>query len=223
MDTLVIYCHPCQTSHCRRILDALAEALDASGADYEVVDLYAEGFEPRLSPGEYEMIARKNGEQGQESDIQKLQEKVSAAGTLVFIYPVWWYSVPAVLKGFLDRVFTSGFAYRFLPANAFVLFVGSLLSHVPGVRYLLQTRAAEGLLKDKRAFIFRSYGGPPMGQRIFGNTVSALENSVLRFCGLTDITIHELHNTATAAYTQQYEDRYMEQVRKLASQRTHRL
>ena len=112
MNTLIIYCHPHGESHNRRILGAVERGLAASGTAYEIVDLQASGFEPRLQAVEYERLFIRR-EAGAEPDVAALQARVREARNLVFIYPVWWYTAPAALKGFLDRVFTAGFAYRF--------------------------------------------------------------------------------------------------------------
>ncbi len=85
-------------------------------------DLYAQGFDPVLSDrdlgtptGRSGNIARLSGEaygRGElDADVREEQEKLAAAELLVLQFPLWWYSEPAILKGWIDRVFTEGFAY----------------------------------------------------------------------------------------------------------------
>ncbi len=216
MNTLIIYCHPHERSHNRRMLDAVECGLRAAGTHYEIIDLQASGFEPRLKDVEYErmFITRTSAV---ETDVAALQAKVAEARNLVFIYPVWWYTVPAVLKGFLDRVFTAGFAYRFRRLTWYLKLGGNLVSFMPGLRYLVQPLAAQSLLKGRRAYIFRTYGGASMGRRMFGNTSHFLENAVLRFCGITRIRIHEIYGVNLASFTAAREARHLRAIERIAA------
>lgn len=211
--TLIIYCHPSKNSHCAKILANVEDVLKKKKVDFEVLDLYAMNFDAYFKEIEYQRM--RNRERVTEPDVIEMQKKISAAKTLIFIYPTWWYNMPARLKGFMDRVFTSGFAYRFFKVPRIVLFGASILSFIPGVRYLMQTFAVTPLLKGKKAVIFRTYGGPASGKRIFGNTPTVLENVILRFCGITKITIHELFNTDKSFYTQEYEDNYIDKIENM--------
>ena len=216
MNTLVIYCHPHAGSHNRRLLEAVERGLAASGTAYTVVDLYTDGFEPRLTRDEYARMFISRAP-GTDADVAALQARVREARNLVFIYPVWWYTAPAALKGFLDRVFTAGFAYRFRCLTWFLKAGGTLVSFLPGLRYLAQPFAAQPLLGGRRAYIFRTYGGPPMGRRMFGNTPSFLENAVLRFCGITRIRIHEIYGVNLSSFSPAREARHLRAAEQLAA------
>lgn len=215
MSSLIIFCHPDpkKKSRSHKILARVEKALKSKKKKYEVLDLYKKEFDCVFMESEY--CRMKERDKTQEADVKKTQELVSKADTLIFIYPVWWYNMPAQLKGFMDRVFTPPFAYRFFRVNSIMLFGAWLLSWVPGIRYLMQPYSATGNLKGKKALIFRTYGGPKLGKRVFGNLPSSLENAILRFCGITNIKIHELFNCDKAVYTQEYEDQYLEKVEKL--------
>lgn len=215
MNTLVIYCHPDDHSHNHRVLEAVVRGLTAAGTAHEVLDLYRPGFDPCLHAVEYQRMFVSRSP-GVDDDVCHLQAQVAAAANLVFVYPVWWYAMPACLKGYIDRVFTPGFAYRFLPYTWWRAIGAKALSRVPGVRYLLQPYAARGLLKGKRAYIFRTYGGPPSGRRLFGNTTTALEQVVLRMCGITDIAIRELYGAHLPGDVVGREQRFLACVERLA-------
>jgi NAD(P)H dehydrogenase (quinone) len=108
MRALVIYCHPKETSFTAAVRDVVLDRLAAAGADVRLRDLYAEGFDPRLTATDldaYEDEAR-NGAAlaGEIADLRWCD-------TLIFVYPTWWYGVPAVLKGWLDRVLLPGVAF----------------------------------------------------------------------------------------------------------------
>lgn len=216
MNTLIIYCHPHGESHNRRILDVVVRGLKAAGTAHEVVDLYDPPFDPLLKAVEYERLFLARSPVVME-DVKAMQAKVTAARNLVFIYPVWWYTMPAALKGFLDRVFASGFAYRFRTYTRWLGAAGTVVSFIPGVRYLLQPYAVRAQLKGKRAYIFRTYGGARLGRRMFGNTPTALENVVLRFCGITRITVHELYGINLPTFTPAREQRYLRKAERIAA------
>ncbi len=109
MKVLVIYAHPSPTSFNHAVLESFTQGLQSKGHAVEVLDLYAKGFNPMLTTGDLASF------QGAEvpADISAEQERVSRAEALAFIYPLWWSSMPAVLKGWIDRVFSMGYAYDF--------------------------------------------------------------------------------------------------------------
>jgi NAD(P)H dehydrogenase (quinone) len=215
MKTLIVYCHPHDGSHNHKILNCVLDILKETESDYKIVDLYKDNFDPLLRSIEYERAFITRDKQS-ESDVKQHQSYISDAENLVFIYPVWWYSLPALLKGYIDRVYAAGFAYKFFRVHPVLQFGANILSYVPGLRYFMQTRAVTPLLKGKRAFIFRTYGGPSLGKRIFGNTQKVLDNCLLRFCGVTDVTVHELYNVNKSVYSEAYEKKYLAKARKIA-------
>ena len=215
MNTLVIYCHPDAGSHNHFVLEAVVRGLKATGTTYEVLDLYQSGFDPRLRAAEYaRMFVTPSAPE--EDDVVRLQAQVAAAANLVFVYPIWWYAMPACLKGYIDRVFTPGFAYRFRPFGLLQRVGAGVLARLPGVRYLLQPYAAHGLLRDKQAWVFRTYGGPPSGRLLFGNTPRALENVVLRFCGIRNITVCEWYGLHLPGDVAAAERRHLARVAQIA-------
>jgi putative NADPH-quinone reductase len=216
MNTLIVYCHPHDSSHNRHVLDAVKRGLEAAGTEYELIDLYRCGFDPMLKPVEYErMFVTPAGDV--EDDVRKYQAMISNARNLVFIYPVWWYSMPAAMKGFVDRVFTRKFAYQFRPYSAWLAVAAAVVSFIPGLRYAVQPHVVKGLLGGKRAVIFRTYGGLKAGRRIFGNTQTSLENVVLRFCGITDIVVRELYDVNLPTHTPEDEKAHLREVELAAA------
>lgn len=116
-----IHAHPQPTSFNARLFQEGSRVL---AGDYDVTtsDLYAQGFDPVLSAkdlgepfGRAGNVVDLMGEAqaaGQlPADVVEEQRKVAAAELLVFQFPLWWYGVPAILKGWFDRVLTNGFAY----------------------------------------------------------------------------------------------------------------
>jgi NAD(P)H dehydrogenase (quinone) len=109
MKILVVYSHPNPKSFNHAILETLTGTLRKRGDEVRVRDLYTLGFDPVLKASDFEAIA----EQRAQDDVREEQKHVAWADVLVFLFPLWWAGPPAVAKGYMDRVFSDGFAYRF--------------------------------------------------------------------------------------------------------------
>ncbi len=107
MDCLIVYAHPNPKSFNHAIKETIEKKLSENGKTFETRDLYSLGFDPILKPDDF--IAMQKG--GYLDDVKKEQEFIKQADTVIFIHPIWWYSMPAILKGYIDRVFSYGFAY----------------------------------------------------------------------------------------------------------------
>jgi putative NADPH-quinone reductase len=109
MNVLLIYCHPRMDSFSAALRDLAAATLEASGHSVELRDLYAEGFAPVLTAAQrgnfYDETANQDGI---ESHVAALRR----AEALLLVYPSWWFGPPAMLKGWLDRVWVPGVAFR---------------------------------------------------------------------------------------------------------------
>lgn len=109
MHTLIIYCHPYEQSFCHAILETLCERYEREGTAFHVIDLYADAFDPVLSRDE---LAVYNEGRALDPLVARYQELVSGANRLVFVFPIWWNDVPAMLKGWLDKVLLCGFSWE---------------------------------------------------------------------------------------------------------------
>ena len=108
MKALVVYCHPKEGSFTSAVRDQVISRLEAKGADIRIIDLYAQGFTPVLTAQEldiYEDPARNT------DPVAEDVEHLKWCDTLVFVYPTWWYGLPAILKGWIDRVFLPEIAF----------------------------------------------------------------------------------------------------------------
>ncbi len=108
MHVLVVYCHPVPESFCAAIRDAVAALLQKKGHDVRVIDLYAEGFDPVMPADERRGY---NAMQVTDNPFPAHVAHLKWAEAIVFIYPTWWYGLPAMLKGWLDRVWTPDVAF----------------------------------------------------------------------------------------------------------------
>lgn len=97
------------------------------------------------------------------TDVKKYQEMIMWAEHLTVVYPMWWGQMPAILKGFIDRVFSNGFAYK------------------------VTASGSEGLLQDKTAHIFINTNTP---SEIYKETlmhnaqIRVIQEAVFEFCGI---------------------------------------
>ncbi|MFC1868461.1 NAD(P)H-dependent oxidoreductase [Thermodesulfobacteriota bacterium] len=132
MKVLIIYAHPNPDSFNHAILDAFTEGLSEAGHTSEVVDLYAAGFDPCLTFAE--LGALREGRTY--DDVQAYQDKITQADALAFIHPNWFTGVPAILKGWIDRVLCMGFAYM----------------------YDMEKKIPIGLLKHRKAVVMNTSG-----------------------------------------------------------------
>lgn len=104
------------------------------GHEHRVLDLHAEKFNPVYGPQDLKSIY---GGAQKPTEIQRYQSLINWADHLLFIYPLWWTGLPAMLKGFIDRVFTSGFATSYIDGEL------------------------RGMLAPRTATLITLYGMPP--------------------------------------------------------------
>ncbi|MBI5847977.1 MAG: NAD(P)H-dependent oxidoreductase [Nitrospirae bacterium] len=132
MNYLILYAHPNPKSFNHAIFEAVMDTLAEAGKEVFVRDLYAQNFNPVLSLNDLaDMMQGKLP-----PEVKAEQEYISSADMVIVIYPLWWAGMPAILKGYIDRVFTEGFAYR------------------------INGPDLEGLLKGKKVLLITTTGAP---------------------------------------------------------------
>lgn len=159
MNVLVILGHPRIDSYCAALADAFIMGARASGTPVEYL---------RLSDLKFETNVLTSAPQKQylEEDLRRAQELILWADHLVFVFPTWWGQVPAILKGFLDRTLTPGFAFRELQADAFD-------------RMLFPRTAQIITTMDTPRLIDRLINGSPIHRSVV--------NATLKFCGVSPV------------------------------------
>ena len=109
MRALIVYCHPRPGSFNAAVRDVIVQKLHSHGAETRLRDLYAEGFSPVLQPEEHAGYLNCPTNRLPVDDHCR---DVEWADTLIFVYPTWWYGLPAMLKGWLDRVLLPDVAFK---------------------------------------------------------------------------------------------------------------
>ena len=109
---LVILGHPANDSFCGALANSYVKGAKAAWNEVQLISLGNISFDPVLHNG-YATI------QELETDLVAAQTAITWAQHIVFVYPTWWGAMPALLKGFIDRVFLPGFAFKFRNDSSF--------------------------------------------------------------------------------------------------------
>jgi NAD(P)H dehydrogenase (quinone) len=132
MHALIIVAHhdPRSLTHslARKIADGITQANPTD--TFEIADLAAEGFDPRFSFADHAVHHR---EALPPADVLAEQARIDRAEALVLVYPIYWWSMPALLKGWIDRVFSNGWAFDFSLDKPFIQKLQHLRVHLVGV------------------------------------------------------------------------------------------
>jgi putative NADPH-quinone reductase len=124
MRPLILYCHPDPGSFSAAVRDTIIHHLAQRGTEYRLIDLYAEGFDPVMCATD---LAHYADTTRNRSALSHHAEALAWCDALIFVYPTWWQGLPAMLKGWLDRVLLPGIAFD-LPTDG-----GALR---PGLRHI---------------------------------------------------------------------------------------
>jgi putative NADPH-quinone reductase/1,4-dihydroxy-2-naphthoate octaprenyltransferase len=163
MHVLIINGHPRKGSFSEALVEAYAGGAITAGVNVTILNLADLSFNPNV-------ITPSPNMQYHEEDILRSQQLIATADHLVFVYPTWWGTMPALLKGFLDRVFTPGFAFEEIEGG------------VTGYGKLLRGKSAAIIsTMDTPLFINRWVNKSP------GN--NALKKATLQFCGIDPVQI----------------------------------
>jgi putative NADPH-quinone reductase len=120
---LLVHCHPVPESFSHALRVAVQAGLSRAGHAVDLLDLYAEEFRPALSEAERR---RYHDVPANLAGIEDHVARLRAADALVFVYPTWWYGLPAILKGWLDRVW--------VPGATFTLTNGPIVGELTNIR-----------------------------------------------------------------------------------------
>lgn len=176
MNHLVIYSHPNPESFNHAIKETLIKGLKDKGQNVRIRDLYALGFDPVLRASDFEALAQKKTTR----DVEIEQEHVKWADVLIFIYPVWWAGMPAITRGYIDRVFSKGFAYDYDANGVKALLQGKKVYIINTMGASLADYEKAGLFKsidhvtDKETFGF--CGFQVLGHKYFGSVPTVTDD-----------------------------------------------
>ena len=107
MRVLIVYAHPVARSFNRAILEAATRGLTEAGHEVKLADLHAEQFQSAMTEADFAQFEN----QPMPDDVLREQARVEWSDAIVFIFPLWWWSIPGILKGWIDRVMSYGWAW----------------------------------------------------------------------------------------------------------------
>lgn len=173
----LVYAYPNPESFNHAILEEFTKGLKDSGHSYEILDLYKTGFDIRIKSEDW---APSRGGKTPD-DVLDQQEKIKGVDALVFISPIIWGSLPGTLKGWMDRVFSLGFAYR-APKKG--------------------EMGPQGLLTLKKALIINTMVFPePFFKKLGLETAmkTTFDEYILKTVGIQNVEHTYLYNVLTAS------------------------
>lgn len=184
---LIINGHPNKDSFNFGIAKAYQDGALQSGAEVKEIVIADLNFNPNLQFGYQKRMDL-------EPDLVKAWEKIQWADHLVWIHPVWWAGLPAITKGFIDRLFLPGFAFKYRENSVWW----------------------DKLLKGKTAHIITTLDQPGLYYRFFFGrpSVNQLRKSVLQFCGVKPVKVTYIGIIKTSDIKQR--KIWLEQIRLLA-------
>jgi NAD(P)H dehydrogenase (quinone) len=162
MEFLIVIDHPWKKSFNFAVMKSFKEGLDQAAHTVEVIDLNQDGFNPVFSEAE---LARYAEGVVLDPAVKDYQARIAGADHLVLIFPIWWNVMPARMKGWLDKVFTPGFAFTLGQTPE------PLLGRIRGASVLTTTGAPDKLHREE-----------------YHNALHwALCKGVLEFCGVSPV------------------------------------
>ncbi|MDV8077956.1 NAD(P)H-dependent oxidoreductase [Rhodococcus sp. IEGM 1370] len=174
MTTLVVVSHSDPDSLTHHVARSVSDAIRVAGNTVETADLAAENFDPRFEDADLKLF-RGNGTTP--ADVRAEQERIDRADHLVLVFPMYWWSMPALLKGWIDRVFVSGWAYEYSPGVGFDKKLDRLTVHLVA----LAGDDADSLERHGVDAAFRTQ----------------IERGIIEYCGATVGSTNFLYETDT--------------------------
>lgn len=162
MHALIVASHPDSASLTHAIAAQVAQGITESNTQhsFEIADLASEGFDPRFTQADTALLLKKAEPS---SDVAAEHARIDRADALVLVYPIYWWSFPGLLKGWIDRVFTNGWAYDENPDGKVVKKLRHLQVH------LIAIGGA-----DMRTYARHGY---------FGAMKTQIDHGIFNYCG----------------------------------------
>ena len=190
MNVLIIFAHPNPHSFNQAILEVVDATLREHGHATRIHDLYRMQFRAVLDSED--LAHNWRGDLPEET--LREHEAVRWAQGLIFIYPIWWFGPPAILKGWIDRVFTRKFAFDFGPSGM------------------------KGLLTHERALILNTLGGDEatyQQERWHELLARPMVEGVLGACGVDNVVYRAFYQVPSVSHAER--QAMLEEVRALAA------
>ena len=166
MTILVVMAHPRRDSLTGQIADAVISGLESAGHKAELADLYSEGFDPLIMPPDEPDSGR--SDKAYSPEVQLEIARLERNEGIILVFPIWWWSFPAILKGWIDRVWNKDVAY------------------------------GSNSLKHKRALAIglSASDGPTYAKRGYDTAIETqIVTGIFNYCGIADGRFAYLHHS----------------------------
>ena len=186
MKLYILLAHPDKESFNGKIFETYIQRAVELGHEIKTQSLGELNFDPILWKG-YKVI------QELEPDLKKAQEYIQWCEKWVIIYPIWWGNLPALLKGFIDRVLYSGFAYKYHTNDPFW----------------------DKLLKGRSAQIITTSDAPSwwIWWQYRNSDLNALKRATLEFCGISPVLVKRIDRLRYRSV--QDREKILEEIKKI--------
>lgn len=114
MKIVIVFNHPYEGSYCKALLNSVTLGLQQANHEIDVIDLDKEGFDPVMRAVDLKAFKDKNPA---DPKVLEYKKRLEQADHLIFIFPIWWELMPAMMKGFIDKVIFPGLAYDYVNAK----------------------------------------------------------------------------------------------------------
>ena len=186
MNILVLYAHPVETSFHAALHRQIVDRLTAAGHAVDDCDLYAEGFDPRMTRAErlgYHDVPTNT------DAVRNYVERLRQVDGLVLCFPVWNFGYPAILKGFFDRVFLPGVSF-----------------------HLVEGKVRPSLHNIRKVVVVTTYGGSRIRAFLMGDPPRKLAHRLLRSTIRPFATVSYLAHYSMNLSTEQSRKKFMAKV-----------
>ena len=179
MRTVIIYANPNPLGHCAHILSETKKQLQEVGEAFVLIDLYKANYDPVMHANEH--YTNKGYDLSRQS--MRFQNLIAESNKLIFIYPVWWNTMPAMMKGFFDKVFTAKASFKYVK-------LPYLWFPIP-----------KGLWTGKQAVVLQTTGARQWQTPFLGFRFKSIPTKdILGFCGVK-AKAFDLNNCTSKAET----------------------
>lgn len=187
-NVLVINGHPSPDSFCSALSQAYMGGVNKQTSEVRYIDLSRITFDPNLKFGYTQRTEL-------EEDLKEAQKLIKWANHIVFVYPTWWGAMPAVLKGFIDRIFLPGFAFKYREDSVFW----------------------DKLLVGKSAHLIVTSDTPSWYNRLIYKRAghNVMKRNILNFCGIKPVRVTEIGPVKPSS--EQSRAKWLEKVKLLGS------
>ncbi|MDX1957894.1 MAG: NAD(P)H-dependent oxidoreductase [Leptospiraceae bacterium] len=190
MNLLLIYAHPNPKSYTASVKENILKNINSIHI-VELIDLYAEKFNPILIVNE----TQRRRDLIHDKEMERYRNSVQNADHIIFVYPVWWGGFPAILKGFIERVLVSGFAYSFKEGKETNIF-------------------PKGLMKGKSVSFFCTMDSPWIVSLVDPGWLS-MKFAIFKYCGFSKIQRYVLSGLKRKSLSER--EAWLKKVSKVAA------